>query len=685
MKADADIAVVIPALDEEPSIASVLDAIPLRCARIVVVDNGSRDRTAAVASEHGAMVVQEPRRGYGAACLRGLGAVGRPDVVVFLDADYSDEPAEMVRLIEPILRREADLVIGSRVLGGAERGSLSLPQRYGNALASFLIRRLGGHACTDLGPFRAIRFDALLALQMNDLGYGWTVQMHARALNMGLKVTEVPVSYRRRIGRSKISGTLRGVVGAGSKILTTIAREAFHGRSPRLIRQRVLVFTRHPEPGTTKTRLIPALGVEGAAELQRQMTLHTLATVRRWQVHAGNDVEVRFAGADASAMASTFGEDLSYVDQGEGPLGQRLHRAFCDAFEAPIDAAIAIGADCPSLDNTVLEEGFAALRSHEVVIGPATDGGYYLIGLRRPAAELFEKIDWGTGRVLAQTRAVGERLGLPIAWLEQRSDIDKPEDLPVWQSVLESSGGSAEPPPWLSVVIPALDEADRLPEAIRSAARAPLVETIVVDGGSRDSTAEVARELGARLVVSPPGRAVQMNNGAAAARGEVLLFLHADTRLPFDYLQQIESLLSMPGVVAGAFRLALDDSRFSLRSIESAANWRSVYRQLPYGDQALFLTRQRFEESDGFRDLPVMEDYDLVRRLRKRGRIAIATSPVITSARRWLARGIWRTTLMHQRMILGWHLGISPQRLARWRGVPSTAPRARSHEHRLPD
>jgi rSAM/selenodomain-associated transferase 2 len=156
-----------------------------------------------------------------------------------------------------------------------------------------------------------------------------------------------------------------------------------------------------------------------------------------------------------------------------------------------------------------------------------------------------------------------------------------------------------------------------------------------------------------------------MNAGAATARGEVILFLHADTRLPFDYLQQIESLLALPNVVAGAFRLAFDDSRFSLRAIETAANWRSVYRQLPYGDQALFLARQRFEELGGFRDLPVMEDYDFVYRLRRRGRIAIATSPVITSARRWLTHGIWRTTLRHQRMILAWHLGLSPHRPVR--------------------
>ncbi|MEX0745483.1 MAG: TIGR04283 family arsenosugar biosynthesis glycosyltransferase [Phycisphaeraceae bacterium] len=678
------VAVVIPALNEAEAIGDVLDAIPAWVARVVVVDNGSTDATAAVAREHGAVVVAEPRRGYGAACLRGLSAAGMPDVVVFLDADRSDEPSEMDRLVEPIVLGEADLVIGSRVLGEAEQGSLSLPQRFGNALASFLLRRLWGQACTDLGPFRAIRFDALLALQMSDLDYGWTVQMQARAMRMGLKVKEVPVSYRRRIGQSKISGTLRGMVGAGTKILMTIGRETVSGRSLRFVRQRLLVFTRYPEPGTTKTRLIPALGAEGAAEFQRQMTRHTLRAARRWQVHAGSEIEVRFAGGDAAAMGTAFGDDLQYTGQGEGSLGQRLHGAFHDTLEGSADAAIAIGTDCPSLDETVLSEAFAALQTHDVVIGPATDGGYYLIGLRRAVPELFQDIDWGTERVLAQTKAVAKRLGLRVAWLKERADVDEPSDLCVWQSVQQEHGTSRSRAPRLSVIIPAIDEADRLPETLCSVGRSPLIETIVVDGGSRDTTIEVAQAHGARIVASKPGRAIQMNAGAVTARGELLLFLHADTRLPFGYLQQIETILAAPGVVAGAFRLAFDDTRFALRWIESAANWRSVHRQLPYGDQALFLPRQRFHDLGGFRELPVMEDYELIRRLRKQGRIAMAPSAVITSARRWLARGIWRTTLAHQRMILGWHLGTSPQRLAQWRAGTAREPAGVAGRSTLP-
>jgi glycosyltransferase involved in cell wall biosynthesis len=219
MHKDYNVAAILPALNEAAAIGQVLAAIPSVVNRVIVTDNGLTDPTAREARDHGAAVVHEPRRGYGAACLAGLAAAGEPDIVVFLDADHSDDPSEMPRLLARLTNGDVDLVIGSRVMGQADRGALSLPQRVGNALASFLLSRLWQQPCTDLGPFRAIRFDALRALEMNDLGYGWTVQMQARAMRLDLRVQEVGVSYRRRIGRSKISGTVRGVIGAGTKSL----------------------------------------------------------------------------------------------------------------------------------------------------------------------------------------------------------------------------------------------------------------------------------------------------------------------------------------------------------------------------------------------------------------------------------------------------------------------------------
>lgn len=219
--------VIIPALDEERALPHVLAEIPRgEVRRVVVADNGSRDRTALVAREGGAEVVSEPRRGYGAACLRALAhlAADPPEVVVFLDGDRSDCPAELPRLLAPIERGEAELVVGSRTLGRAERGSLTAQQRAGNAVACAALRVLYRVRYSDLGPFRAIRWEALEALEMRDLDYGWTVEMQVKAARRGLRHAEVPVTYRRRIGDSKVSGTLRGTLGASRKILWALAR-----------------------------------------------------------------------------------------------------------------------------------------------------------------------------------------------------------------------------------------------------------------------------------------------------------------------------------------------------------------------------------------------------------------------------------------------------------------------------
>lgn len=219
-------ALVIPALDEEAAIGVTLGRVPRELYRqIVVADNGSRDRTAAIARAAGATVVFEPERGYGAACLRALAALPEDtEAVVFMDADASDAPEEAARLLEPIYSGRADLVLGSRELGRAERGALLPHQRFGNWLATRLIRWLYGHAYTDLGPFRAISLPALRRLGMRDRNYGWTIEMQIRAIQHGLRILEVPVSYRPRIGVSKVSGNLRASIRAGLKILWTVFR-----------------------------------------------------------------------------------------------------------------------------------------------------------------------------------------------------------------------------------------------------------------------------------------------------------------------------------------------------------------------------------------------------------------------------------------------------------------------------
>lgn len=228
------VVVIIPAFNEELSIAKVIQEIPRNMIEeIIVVNNNSTDRTAEIATKCGATTLHEPIKGYGKACLRGLdylaqkNEVSRPDIVVFLDGDYSDYPDEMNLLLEPILKHDYDMVIGSRTKEKRQRGAMMPHQRFGNWLATSLINWIWKIKFTDLGPFRAITYGKLLQLNMQDTNYGWTVEMQVKGAKQKLKCKEVPVSYRKRTGKSKITGTIKGSILAGWKILTTIFKHAF--------------------------------------------------------------------------------------------------------------------------------------------------------------------------------------------------------------------------------------------------------------------------------------------------------------------------------------------------------------------------------------------------------------------------------------------------------------------------
>jgi len=226
----ARISVIIPAVDEEEAIGLVIAEIPSLVQEVIVVDNGSRDRTAEVARAAGARVVSEPRRGYGRACLAGIAAADRPDVFVFLDGDRSDYPAQLEDVAAPVLDGRADMVIGSRNLGRREAGAHPWHAVLGTRACVAFMNATAGSRATDLGPFRAISAGALRGLEMSDPNYGWTVEMQIKAARSGLRVAEIPVDYRPRIGRSKVSGTVSGTLKAGGKILALIARYALTPR-----------------------------------------------------------------------------------------------------------------------------------------------------------------------------------------------------------------------------------------------------------------------------------------------------------------------------------------------------------------------------------------------------------------------------------------------------------------------
>ncbi len=220
----------------------------------------------------------------------------------------------------------------------------------------------------------------------------------------------------------------------------------------------------------------------------------------------------------------------------------------------------------------------------------------------------------------------------------------------------------------ISIIIPTLNEAECIGQTVAGLAGQPGIEVIVADGGSRDQTVILAAAAGATVIAAPLGRGSQQNAGARAAQGKVLLFLHADTRLPEEFAAQIHEALNRPGIMAGAFRFAVDATGWRFRLLEYGANWRAAWLGLPYGDQALFLPAARFRAMGGFEEIALLEDLELVRRLRKMGRIALLATPALTSARRWQRLGWLRTTLINQLILLGFFCGLSPSRLARWYG-----------------
>jgi len=230
MLAEKKIAVIIPALNEEKTLPLVLNKISKELVdEVVVVDNGSSDKTSEVAKEWGATVLFESRRGYGYPCLKGIEYLKRtnPDIVVFVDGNYSDHPDEIIKLLSPMVEEGYDLVLGSRVMGKVEKGALRLPVRFGNRLATILISVLYGFKYTDLGPFRAVTFQRLLELNMND-NLGWTIEMQVKAIRRKFRITEVPVSYRAGTGQSKFTGDIRGIAIVGYRILRAIFKNLFY-------------------------------------------------------------------------------------------------------------------------------------------------------------------------------------------------------------------------------------------------------------------------------------------------------------------------------------------------------------------------------------------------------------------------------------------------------------------------
>jgi rSAM/selenodomain-associated transferase 1 len=538
--------VVIPALNEEPVIGQVVTRLrecpALQLAGItdiVVVDNGSDDGTAAVARAAGARVVSEPRRGYGRACLAGVLAATDAEVIVLMDGDGSDVPEDILRVWEPVRAGVADLAMGSRTRGRCEPGALTPQQRVGNAVGALLLRLLYGVRVSDLGPLRAIRRETLLRLEMQEMSYGWPTEMLAKAGRLGLKIQELPVDYRRRAGgSSKVAGTLKGTMKASWRILRTIARyrrwqpgdcagaamgrqdahpSGWHGGAtgPALARtgeyrtivyapgkaaeqqevlasrprQALFIVARLPLVGQTKTRLGQAIGHEAATRLYRAFLDDLGKRFAQAARRDGYDLFWFYAAPDEAseaAFAACVPTGGGLIPQESGDFGARLWQGFEALGRRGYERIVVLGSDSPHVPAAWVAQAFAALETDDVVIGPARDGGYYLLGQRGAPVDLFRGITMSTPTVYAETLARAEAAGLSVALAPATFDIDEADDLSRLHVALRSAPSS---------------EADCAPATQAALSALPMYQTDPARSGlhhAQSSLAGSPEEAGAR-------------------------------------------------------------------------------------------------------------------------------------------------------------------------------------------
>jgi len=436
-----------------------------------------------------------------------------------------------------------------------------------------------------------------------------------------------------------------------------------HGIDP--LADRLLVFLKAPRAGTMKTRLAHDLGDAAAARIYRALVERQLAALP-----SARNVEILFSPDDAEPeMRRWLGDAFDYRAQGDGDRGARLTRAFAAAFSAGARRVVAIGGDRPDLDAACLLAAQAALTRSDVVLGPAADGGYYLIGLRRMASPVFADIPWSSPTVLATTLDRCAAAGLSHERLGEKEDID---DLASWRRFENRPGSPAAPKPVqvaatpLALVIPALHEAAHIRETVTQArAQFPGAPVFVVDGASRDDTVALARAAGAEVVASARGRGLQCRTGAAAAAdtgAAWLLFLHADTRLPGNAAGVVARFIAQPGVNAATFRLRFDSAGWFLRACAWLTRFDSVFTR--FGDQGILIRRSCYDALGGFPAWPLFEDVELLQRVRKKTKLHSLPAAVTTSSRRFDRRGVFRQQWLNTRLLLRYLAGTSPETLA---------------------
>ncbi|XP_067684152.1 uncharacterized protein [Haliotis asinina] len=499
----------------------------------------------------------------------------------------------------------------------------------------------------------------------------------------------------------------RTSLGAGAGCVFLMSMYLMFNTRRKKSRTNIVVFSRYPTPGATKTRLVPELGPSGAARAQRYMSEHLFCELIKLQSNGDSPaphVTVSYSGATEPQMDRWLGRRFAKMDVSWSPqlpglcLGEKLAYAFRESFSQNHTYTIVIGSDIPGITSDILKEAMTLLRSPstDVVLGKAEDGGYYLIGMRDSCKgivdDLFKGIRWGSEEVFQQQAVACRRLNLKLHLLPvSLNDVDYPEDLPVLEATVGVPSSELKHPHW-SVIIPTYNEADNIARTLTDLLKRvnctdSIAEIVVSDGGSTDDTVQICQEFAksspvkVKVVSSKPGRGIQQHAGVMESTGSMILFLHADTLLPRDFDLLSSEALATPGNVASAFTLDFDGLHPEYRKSRGlpVLDWMTYYRlkivqffangfnritEDPHGDQALMMTRKMYDRVGGFDPVLLMEDYMLVRKLQKMGHVVTLPQSVITSSRRFETKGVFKTTLMNRLVIMLYTLGVGPDTLA---------------------
>ncbi len=443
----------------------------------------------------------------------------------------------------------------------------------------------------------------------------------------------------------------------------------------------VVIMAKDPTVAPVKTRLRATAGEDAAEDLYRAFIRDEIGALRE----AGLDAVVSlFPPGDGAAFREWLGTPVTTLPQNGADLGQRIISSLTEAMERTDGPVVTITSDVPDLPLDHVREAMARLEEVDAVLASSSDGGFHLIGLRRDAlsTDLFEGVPWSTGEAMAVVMGRLEDRGLSVAQVPPWYDVDDGDDLealsarlvseesraPRTLQVLEGWTPQQTPDPWLSVVVPVLHEEegiDRTLEHTISIGRPGEMEVIVVDGDPEGSTLAAIRRDDVTGLTAQRGRGVQMNAGAARARGEVVLFLHADTLLPEGAPDLIRNALSRGGSDVGAFEVSYGEGGLVRRMMGKLGNFRARLRRVPYGEHGIFMTREAYQELGGFPDVPIMEDVEMMLRVKRSGReVVFVDRPVTTSVRRFQRVGFWRTNARNMAMLWLHRFGLPPEKLA---------------------